>query len=463
MNYYIQYFSTKDLRQYYGLRANNFGEVVVIDNIALYTLKAYSYKCRSNELIRGYVIDRLNAELTQNDLLCRYKRKRKGRTKMRRSEEKNMVDEIREEMTSYSDDSLFNITSFGTDMSFRELITMYEEGDLEKPEMQRNYVWGKNEASRFIDSILLGLPVPSIFLAKTEDEKRLIVDGYQRIMTVYDYVKRGIFGGDGKSFALSNSENINERWRGKTFQELQPDEQRKIRNSPIHAIVFEQKEPKDDTGMYQIFERINTSGRTLKPQEIRNCVYHGEFNKLLLELNKDMYWRAIYDDAKQDTRMSDIELILRMFAFAYLKSQKEASLNQINLVKYLNQFMKRNSSLETIGKDELTSEFTEIMKFLFDNFGKRIFRNGKLEGEKVTYVKKINPAILDSIYSSTQFARTKKDLNLINTDLLLNRYDKLILNKTYQDAISKRTTNIDKIRIRIELATEILYGVKYEW
>lgn len=61
---------------------------------------------------------------------------------MRRSEEKNMVDEIREEMTSYSDDSLFNITSFGTDMSFRELITMYEEGDLEKPEMQRNYVMG---------------------------------------------------------------------------------------------------------------------------------------------------------------------------------------------------------------------------------------------------------------------------------------------------------------------------------
>lgn len=167
--------------------------------------------------------------------------------------------------------------------------------------------------------------------------------------------------------------NINERWRGKTFQELQPDEQRKIRNSPIHAIVFEQKEPKDDTGMYQIFERINTSGRTLKPQEIRNCVYHGEFNKLLIELNKDMYWRAIYDDAKQDTRMSDIELILRMFAFAYLKSQKEASLNQINLVKYLNQFMKRNSSLETIGKDELTSEFTEIMKFLFDKFLEKEF------------------------------------------------------------------------------------------
>lgn len=123
------------------------------------------------------------------------------------------------------------------------------------------------------------------------DSISLNLDGFQRIMTVYDYVKRGIFGGDGKSFSLSNSDIINARWRGRTFLELQPEEQRKIRNFPIHAIIFEQKESKDDTGMYQIFERINTSGRSLKPQEIRNCVYHGDFNKLLLELNKYGNWR----------------------------------------------------------------------------------------------------------------------------------------------------------------------------
>ena len=103
---------------------------------------------------------------------------------------KDFIEDIEEETESYSDDSLFNISSFGTDISFRELISMYDEGDLEKPELQRKYVWQKLEASRFIDSILLGLPVPSIFLAKTNDERRLIVDGYQRIMTVYDYVTR---------------------------------------------------------------------------------------------------------------------------------------------------------------------------------------------------------------------------------------------------------------------------------
>ena len=88
----------------------------------------------------------------------------------------------------YSDDSLFNISSWGADLTFRELIAMYEENELIKPELQRKYVWDKTEASRFIESILLGLPVPSIFLAQAGSQK-LIVDGYQRIMTVYDYVR----------------------------------------------------------------------------------------------------------------------------------------------------------------------------------------------------------------------------------------------------------------------------------
>lgn len=75
----------------------------------------------------------------------------------------------------------------------------------------------------------------------------------------------------------------------------------------------------------------------MKPQEIRNCVYHGAFNKLLIELNKNQYWRKIYNDVIPDARMTDIELILRLFAFAYFSKQKEV---QINLVKYLIQFMK---------------------------------------------------------------------------------------------------------------------------
>lgn len=76
-----------------------------------------------------------------------------------------------ENIDSYSNDDLYNIMSWGADLSFRELINMYEDDDLMKPELQRNYVWDRKEASRFIESILLGLPVPSIFLAKLPNEK----------------------------------------------------------------------------------------------------------------------------------------------------------------------------------------------------------------------------------------------------------------------------------------------------
>ena len=109
--------------------------------------------------------------------------------------EKDHIEVIKSEMEDeYSDDSLFNISSWGADLSFRELVSMYNDNELVKPELQRKYVWDKIEASRFIESILLGLPVPSIFLAQSGSQK-LIVDGYQRIMTVYDYI-RGIFTTD---------------------------------------------------------------------------------------------------------------------------------------------------------------------------------------------------------------------------------------------------------------------------
>ena len=194
------------------------------------------------------------------------------------------IEDVMEEKEQYSDDDLYNINSWGADLSFREIISMYDEDELLKPELQRKYVWSKVEASRFIDSILLGLPVPSVFFAKEPNETMLIIDGFQRIMTVYDFVN-GIFSGDGKIFRLSNTGNINERWKGKAFRELSIEEQRRIRNTTIHAIIFEQKHPKNDTGMFQIFERINTGGRTLKAQEIRNCIYQGRCNNLLIKIN----------------------------------------------------------------------------------------------------------------------------------------------------------------------------------
>jgi len=240
----------------------------------------------------------------------------------------------------YSDDDLFKIQSWGADLSFRELISRYDEDELVKPELQRHYVWDKSEASRFIDSILLGLPVPSIFLAKTKNEKLLIIDGYQRIMTVRDYVK-GVFSKDGNVFKLSRTDKIHDRWKGKAFVELEEKEQRKIRNTTIHAIIFMQRSPENgDTSLFQVFERINSSGRTLLPQEIRNCVYQGPINTLILSLNNNEKWRILFGKDNRDDRMRDVEYILRFLALSSTDLLfSEDAPSRISLKKYLNQFM----------------------------------------------------------------------------------------------------------------------------
>ena len=368
--------------------------------------------------------------------------------------EKDHIEVIKSEMEDdYSDDSLFNISSWGADLSFRELVSMYNDNELVKPELQRKYVWDKIEASRFIESILLGLPVPSIFLAQCGSQK-LIVDGYQRIMTVYDYI-RGIFTTDNKVFKLANSDRINLRWRNKAFAELSTDDQRKIKSTTIHAIIFEQKKPEnDDTSLYQIFERINTSGRSLTPQEIRNCVYQGSFNTLLFELNENFTWRKLFGSAQVDSRMRDIEYILRFFIMKSDDILKSTS-NQISLKKALNHFMDlhRNDSPEDI--DFYRSQFTATIQAIYNSVGENAFKNysnGK-------FSKKFHPAIFDSLMVSAYFSISQKN-TLPNVSL--ETHLSLLADSRFKESISKRTTDIENIKRRISIAGHTLFGVVLE-
>lgn len=357
-----------------------------------------------------------------------------------------------------SNDDLFNITSWGADMSFRELISMYEDDELLKPELQRKYVWDKPEASRFIESVLLGLPIPSIFLANTPENNKLIIDGYQRIMTIYDYVKKGIFSKDGKAFKLTNTDKINYRWRGKSFNELSEFDQKKIRQTTIHAIIFEQKQPRDnDSSLYQIFERINTSGKVLKPQEIRNCIYQGRFNSLLFELNEDTNWRKLYGIDNEDSRMLDLEFILRFFAMSSYEIKNQGT-GQISLKNYLNKYMGEKSHNTQDFINEKRLEFKEVMEFLYKNLGVKAFRNISHSGN---YQTKFNPTIFDSVAVATNYALLKLNNN-IPTENLADKHLLLLQNVLYKEYTSVRTTNINHINGRIKMACETLYNIEYE-
>lgn len=355
------------------------------------------------------------------------------------------IDEIISEKDDfYSDNDIFNFNSWGADLSFRELIDRYDNDELIKPKMQRNYVWDKVEASRFIESLLLNLPIPSIFLAKTDDERLLIVDGYQRIKTVYDYVN-GIFNVDNKIFKLTGSERINSNWRGKAFNELSDIEQRRIRNTTIHAIIFMQKGPSStNTGMYQIFERINTSGRTLLPQEIRNCVYQNkQMNALLMDLNAASTWRMLYGSEKFDSRMRDMEFILRFFALKDLYENPPA-FQTISLKKQLNLFMGCNENNTQDSIQNLSELFLLCIDKIFRALGEHAFHNIS-KSTSSGFSRKINPTIFDSIMIAVANSENPNEMERLGKNHL-----QLLNDSDYQELLKYRTTNVENILKRVD-------------
>lgn len=368
----------------------------------------------------------------------------------------NIIEVIEEEKNEeFSNDDLFNITSWGADPSVRELIMQYEDGDIEKPELQRKYVWTKKTASRFVESLLLGLPVPSIFLANNEvTGKRLIVDGYQRLRTLVDFISEGVWHGDDTVFRLVNSDIINVRWRGKTFKELSDVDKRRLKNYTIHAIIFEQKQPLNDSGMFQIFERINTGGMTLNDQEVRNCVYQGALNTLLFELNKNEAWRKLYGLEKEDTRMKDLELILRFFALnkedVYRSEQNSFTLKQL-----LNEEMAQNVK-DSNHVHELREDFKKVIEFIYENFGEEAFFNLQNDLQKMR--KRLYPTVYDSLMIATSIA-LRNGYTVGQEDLREKRL-KLLKDEEYRESITQGTMQTGHINTRISKALSIVYGME---
>lgn len=363
-----------------------------------------------------------------------------------------MIDDIEDEKEEISNDDLFNITSWGADPSVRELIEQYKEGDIEKPELQRNYVWDKKKASRFIESLLLGLPVPSIFLANTFDEKKLIIDGFQRLNTLYDFIEAKIWRSDRTEFRLADNTLINERWRGKSFNELDKTDQRRLRNSTIHAIVFEQKHPQNDSGLFQVFERINTGGMTLNDQEIRNCVYQGKMNSLLVELNSIPEWKS-YFDGKDDSRMKDMELILRFLAMND-ESVYKSEAKSLSLKKMLNDYMQDNVNAQDQYIEEKRQEFEKTIRFVKEHFGEDAFFNYQNDLDKIR--KRMYPTIYDSIMIATSIAlRRNPDMEYEN---LKEKRTMLVKDPDYRRSITNGTMLVENIRNRVAVALKTLYG-----
>lgn len=308
---------------------------------------------------------------------------------------------------------IYDISSYGADYDVDGLVKRLKRGDIFIPPFQRDYVWNQAEASRLVESLLLGLPVPGVFLAKEGDSNKLsVIDGQQRLKSLLFFYE-GFFNpkhGDSRK-KVFRLKNVQQKFENKTYEELEEEDRIKLDDSIIHATIIKQESPNDDnTSIYHVFERLNTGGRKLTPQEIRTAIYIGKMNEMISELNDYPAWRELF--GKKNNRLKDQEMILRFFAFYsnlenYSKPLKE----------FLNKFSGRYRNPSDVEIARLSSIFKRTADLVLNKIGKnafrpdRVFNASAFEVLMVGIAKRIDEDIdfdsfvrdLDNLYKSQEF------------------------------------------------------------
>lgn len=226
------------------------------------------------------------------------------------------------------------------------------DDDVEIASFQRSFVWTKPQMDRFIESLLLGFPIPGIMLVQQTDKRYLVLDGQQRLRTLQAFYS-GIHRD--RVFSL---ENVADQFKGLTYKTLGPEQRRTLDNSFIQAtIVKTDRTPDSQDSIYQIFERLNSGGTQLTPHEIRIALYPGPFVDFLGDLNQVPAWRTIYGAVSP--RVRDHEVLLRVVAL-YVSAEEYFR----PLKKFLNDFLGRHRFLDKLPVDDLRMHFTNAINAL---------------------------------------------------------------------------------------------------
>ena len=360
---------------------------------------------------------------------------------------KKIIDEFFEEEQDIGEEAIveYDITTSPRDLTPANIVDMIDSGIIEIPLFQRNYVWDIKKASKLVESLILGLPVPELFFYTEGDDNNTykIIDGQQRFLSIYFFVKGrfpkttdsrfmirdGINEGKEletllpdnkifKDFVLELSEDASSpsRYNGKKFATLDKDTQIKFRlRRFLRTVVVRQNKPDDNSSsMFEIFNRLNTGGTPLNAQEIRASLYYCDFYKALVRLNAEEKWRALMGKPTQDLHSNDIELILR--SIALLKDGDNYAPKMVNFLNSFSQKTKKFSKDETNYFENLFLSFIDSCSLLGD---KAFFRNSRFSktlfesvfvaactnayADKAMVCKKIDPTSFETLKNDEKF------------------------------------------------------------
>lgn len=279
--------------------------------------------------------------------------------------------------------------------------------------------------------------MPGIFLVKEISGRFLVLDGHQRLYTLRAFYEGVISGVEYKL-----GEDVQDRFVGKRYKDLETEDRRRLDDSIIHATVIRQDEPSEDqSSIYVIFERLNTGGVNLQPQEIRVALYHGELVRVLRTLNDNTHWRSLFGNKSK--RLKDMEMILRFFAFFYYAQAYRSPMKD-----FLNRYMAKNQALGHQSEPELAATFNNTVAVIAEAIGHRAFRPERA----------LNAAVMDSLM--TGIARRLKTGPVTRDEDLRQAYEELLRNTKYRDAVETGTSQEAKVSTRLEEATKAFAKVK---
>ena len=338
----------------------------------------------------------------------------------------------------------YAISSFGIDFDVEGLVRRLRKGDVYVPSFQRNFIWSQRESSQFIESLLLGLPVPGVFLAKDRDSQKLmIIDGQQRLKSL-QFFYDGYFKPESKQKKQQVFEliQVQPQFKGRTYESLDEEDQRRLDNAVIHATIVKQESPdeQEDSSLYYVFGRLNSGGRKVTPQEIRSALYNGELMNLVEHLNTNTTWRKLF--GKESERLKDRELILRFFALYYDPDYIRP------MEEFVNRFCRKHRHGPTKFLTKAQALFTSTISAAEKGLGTSAFRPSR----------SMNAAAFDSI--AIGIARRLEKSPITDFATLKQAYEKLAQNDAYVVATSRATADETSVSNRLTLATEAFASVK---
>ena len=237
-----------------------------------------------------------------------------------------------------------------------------DDNEIFIPAYQRSFVWEEERQSKFIESILLGLPVPYIFTAENADGRLEIIDGSQRIRTLENFTSNNLVLSHLEILSLCN---------GMRFSDFPISRQRKIHNASLRMIVL--SEHSDEDARFMLFERINSGSVTLLAMEKRKGSFAGPFTDFIYELSHDPQFLKLTSFSEKTIKRGEpTELILRFFAYSESLDDYNGYVNQ-----FLDEFIKSRN--ENFNQQILLEDFRRTLNYVEDNF-----ENGFLKGAKHT-------------------------------------------------------------------------------